>query len=264
MKRYWILIFLGWGLACKEPPENVKKVTTLTEASSPEVIRQLNQINQYPDSASLRVEAIETFDSLGKLSLALTQIDELIKRDSLHAGYWTKKGEIHEKLGDTSGALRCYRFASRIYPNPDMMLRIANLMAEQKNDTALFILKSISNEWKDRTYQSHVSFIKGVYYARKGQSALAHQWLNQCIAINYHYLEAYMEKGFLFWDAGNYAGAKKIFETVIQLKSIYPDGYYWLAKTEAALRDTAQAVAHYRQAIQLDPSIQIPDFAALR
>ena len=224
----------------------------------------MNQINQFPDSTALRVEAIETLDSLGKLTLAMTQVDELIKRDSLHAGYWTRKGEIHEKLGDTAGALRCYRFASRINPNPDLMLRTANLMAEQKNDTALLILKSILNEWNDRSYQSHVAFIKGVYYARKGQSAAAHQWLDQCIAINYHYMEAYMEKGFLFWDAGNYSKAKKIFETVVQLKSIYPDGYYWLAKTEAALRDTAQSISHYRQAKQLDPSMPIPDFAGLR
>jgi len=264
MKQYWVWILLGCSIACQEPAEKAKQVNTAAEVNSPEIARQLNQINQFPDSTALRVEAIETLDSLGKLTLAMTQVDELIKRDSLHAGYWTRKGEIHEKLGDTAGALRCYRFASRINPNPDLMLRTANLMAEQKNDTALLILKSILNEWNDRSYQSHVAFIKGVYYARKGQSAAAHQWLDQCIAINYHYMEAYMEKGFLFWDAGNYSKAKKIFETVVQLKSIYPDGYYWLAKTEAALRDTAQSISHYRQAKQLDPSMPIPDFAGLR
>lgn len=264
MKQYWVWILLGGSFACQEPAENAKQVTPAPAVTSPEITRQLNQINQFPDSTSLRVEAIETFDSLGNLPLALAQLDELIKRDSLHAGYWTKKGEIHEKLGDTSGALRCYRFASRINPNPDLMLRTANLMAEQRNDTTLLLLKTISNEWNDRTYQSHIAFIKGVYYARKGQSATAHQWLDQCIAINYHYLEAYMEKGFLFWDAGNYSKAKKIFETVVQLKSIYPDGYYWLAKTEAALRDTAQSITHYQQAKQLDPTMPIPDFANLR
>lgn len=263
MKQYWIWILLGCGLACQEPDKNSKQVNRVSEDGSPEITRQLNRINEFPDSTSLREEAMETFDSLGNLTLALAQVDELIKRDSLHTGYWTRKGELHEKIGDTAGALRCYRFACRLNPDPDLMLRTANLMAEQKNDTTLLILKSLSNEWNDRTYQSHIAFIKGVYYARKGQANAAHQWFDQCIAINYHYLEAYMEKGFLFWDAGNYTKAKKIFETVVQLKSIYQDGYYWLAKTEAALRDTAKSVSHYRQAKQLDPSLQIPDFAAL-
>lgn len=91
MNKFWVLILLGCGIACQEPAEKAKQVSPVQEADVPEITRQLNQINQFPDSASLRVAAIETFDSLGKLPLALAQVDELIKRDSLHAGYWTRK-----------------------------------------------------------------------------------------------------------------------------------------------------------------------------
>ena len=266
MKLTGKITVLLLAFACNEPtnqqPQSPKNLPVSEHTAA--ILQQINLVNQYPDSTTLREATIEILDSLGAIKEAIAQVDSLIKRDSLRAGYWTKKGELSEKIGDTTGALHCYRYAARIYPSPDLLLRAANLLAEQKNDTALLILKSILNEWNDRSYQSHVAFIKGVYYARKGQSAAAHQWLDQCIAINYHYMEAYMEKGFLFWDAGNYSKAKKIFETVVQLKSIYPDGYYWLAKTEAALRDTAQSISHYRQAKQLDPSMPIPDFAGLR
>jgi tetratricopeptide (TPR) repeat protein len=89
----------------------------------------------------------------------------------------------------------------------------------------------------------------------------AHHSLDECIRINYNYMEAYMEKGFLYWDAGNIATAKKIFSTVIQLKGTYADGYYWLANCEARLKDTSAAVAHFQQAQRLDPGMALPGYA---
>jgi tetratricopeptide (TPR) repeat protein len=264
MKFFSLIMLVLVVLACNQPTEKVPEaaVDSTGNRPSPELLQQLSRINQYPDSTSLRVQAIEVLDSIGALREAISQVDILIKKDSLHAGYWTKKGELSEKIGDTTTALMCYRYAARIYPSPDLMLRAANLLAEQKNDTTLLLLQTIAREWNDRTYLSHVAFIKGVYYARKGNPSKAHQSFEQCIAINYHYLEAYMEKGFLYWDTDNIAAAQKVFKTVIQLKSTYPDGYYWLAKCDARLQDTAAAKMHYQQAQRLDAEMPIPAFAS--
>ena len=263
MKFHWIITWVLLAFACNQPtnqqPQAPKNLPVSIE--SPAILQQINRVNQYPDSTPLRIAAIEILDSIGALKEAIAQVDSLIKRDSLHAGYWTKKGELSEKIGDTSGAIRCYRYAIRIYPTPDLKLRWANLLAEQKNDTALLLLKSIASEWNDATYLSHVAFIRGVYYARKGMAPAAHHSLDECIRMNYNYMEAYMEKGFLYWDAGNIAAAKKIFSTVIQLKGTYADGYYWLANCEARLKDTSGAVAHFQQAQRLDPAMSIPGYA---
>ena len=263
MKLPWIITWVLLALACNQPtnqqPQATKDMSVSKESAA--IMQQLNRVNQYPDSTSLRVAAVEILDSIGALKEAIAQVDSLIKRDSLHAGYWTRKGELSEKIGDTTSALRCYRFAARIYPSPDLLLRSANLLAEQKNDTALLLLKSIASEWNDATYLSHVAFIRGVYYARKGMNPAAHHSFDECIRINYNYLEAYMEKGFLYWDAGNIAAAKKIFATVIQLKGTYADGYYWLANCEARLKDTSGAVAHFQQAQRLDPGMALPGYA---
>ena len=263
MKLPWTITLVLLVFACNpstnQQPKAPKDPSVSNQSSA--IMQQINRVNQFPDSTPLRVAAIETLDSIGALKEAIAQVDSLIKRDSLHAGYWTKKGELSEKIGDSSGALRCYRFAARIYPSPDLLLRAANLLAEQKNDTALLLLKSIASEWNDATYLSHVAFIRGVYYARKGMAAAAHHSLDECIRMNYNYMEAYMEKGFLYWDAGKIAAAKKIFNTVIQLKSTYADGYYWLANCEARLKDTTGAVAHFQQAQRLDPGMALPRFA---
>jgi tetratricopeptide (TPR) repeat protein len=248
-------------LACG--PEKEEKVTPLVKPAqiAPEVKQQIDLLNQYPDSLPLRENAIELLDSLGAFQEAMAQMDALIKKDSLSAGYWMRKGELAEKAGDTSAALRAYRYSLRIYRSPEVLLRAANLLAETKNDTALLIVNSISDEWTDRAVLSHAAFIRGVYFARKGLTEQAVKAFDACITYDYHYLEAYMEKGFLQWDGANFAAAKKIFTTVIQLKSTYPDGYYWLAKTEARLGDTANASLHFQQAVRLDPALSVPAFA---
>lgn len=263
MKLTGKITVLLLAFACNEPtnqqPQSPKNLPVSEHTAA--ILQQINLVNQYPDSTTLREATIEILDSLGAIKEAIAQVDSLIKRDSLRAGYWTKKGELSEKIGDTTGALHCYRYAARIYPSPDLLLRAANLLAEQKNDTALLLLKSIASEWNDATYLSHVAFIRGVYYARKGMAPAAHHSLDECIRINYNYMEAYMEKGFLYWDAGNTAAAKKIFTTVIQIKSTYADGYYWLANCEARLKDTSEAVVHFQQAQRLDPGMEIPGYA---
>jgi len=263
MKLPGKITLLLLAFACNQPtnqqPQTPNDLPVTNQSAA--IMQQIKRANQYPDSTPLREAAVEVLDSIGALKEAIAQVDSLIKRDSLRAGYWTKKGELSEKIGDTTGALRCYRFAARIYPSPDLLLRAANLLAEQKNDTALLLLKSIASEWNDANYLSHVAFIRGVYYARKGMAPAAHHSLDECIGINYNYMEAYMEKGFLYWDAGNIGAAKKIFTTVIQLKSTYADGYYWLANCEARLKDTSNAVAHFQQARRLDPAMAIPRYA---
>ncbi|MFN5692592.1 MAG: tetratricopeptide repeat protein [Bacteroidota bacterium] len=253
-------IFLAF-LSCG--PEKEEKVTpsVMPAKVAPEVQQQIDLLNQYPDSLPLRENAVALLDSLGDLREALAQMDALIKKDSLNSGYWMRKGELAEKAGDTSTALRAYRYSLRIYRSPEVLLRAANLLAETKNDTALLIVNSISEEWTDRAVLSHAAFIRGVYYARKGLTEQALKAFDACIRYDYHYLEAYMEKGFLQWEGGNIAAAKKIFTTVIQLKSTYPDGYYWLAKTEARLGDTTNASLHFQQAVRLDPSLPVPAFA---
>jgi tetratricopeptide (TPR) repeat protein len=260
MKRIFVVITLGFFLACgteksKEINEAAKK-----EEQPPEVKQQIDLIKQYPDSIALREKTIDVLDSLGAGREALQQLDSLIRWDSLNAGYWTRKGEISEKYGDTIGALKAYRYSLQIYRSPDVLLKAANLFAEKKNDTALMITKSIKEEWRDRNILSHALFIEGIYYARKGMRGPANRSFDVCIGHNYQYLEAYMEKGFLLWDGGDTGGAKKIFTIVVQLKATYPDGYYWLAKCEERMSDSLNAALHYRQANLLDPQLTTPSW----
>lgn len=223
----------------------------------PAVVQQLyKNLGQHPDSAGLRLKLVDALDSLGAYKQAMGQMDSLIRKDSLNYGFWYRKALLQETAHDTPGALRSYRYAIRIYPSPDAMLAAANLLAEKKDSTALQICKQVNDLRMGREYTAHCSFITGVYYARRGDKTRALQSFDNCISHDYTYAVAYMEKGFLLYDAKKIKEALAVFETLARVKLTYADAYYWIAKCREALQQPQEAIGNYRKALQLDPSLK--------
>lgn len=217
---------------------------------------QYRLVSAYPDSAALRMQLVDALDSIGAMKPALAQMDSLISRDSLNYGFWYRKALLQQNVQDTAGALRSFRYAIRIYPSPDALLSAANLLAEKRDSTALLLAKEVLQQNLGREYNAHGYFISGVYYARTGQQKKALDAFNACLYNDLTYMEAYMEKGFLFYDRGAFKEAEQVFKTAVQVKNTYADGFYWLAKTQEALQDKAGAVLNYQRAQTLDPSIK--------
>lgn len=215
-----------------------------------------NAVNQYPDSISLRVQLVNALDSAGALPLALAQMDSLIKKDSANFGIWYHKAQLSEKAMDTAMALHAYQVAARIYPSPDALLGMANLLAEKKNVQAISICDEVESLRLGREYLAHTSFIKGVYFARTGNIVKAIASFDRCIGNDYQYMEAYMEKGFLFYDTKQADKAISIFEKALEIRPTYADASYWLAKCLEAKGEKEKAILQYRKALVLDPSIK--------
>ncbi len=222
----------------------------------PAPVQQLfTTLSKSPDSVGLRLRLVDALDSLGAFQQAMGQMDSLIKKDSLNYGLWYRKALLQENIHDTSGALKSYRYAIRIYPSPDAMLAAANLLAEKKDSTALLLCRQVAEFHIGREYTAHCSFIRGVYYARTGNQAKAMEAFNTCIFNDLNYAEAYMEKGFLLYDAKKIKEALSVFETLVTVKNTYADGYYWIAKCKEALNLPADAISNYQKALVLDPRL---------
>lgn len=216
----------------------------------------LARTKQNPDSAGLRLQLVDAFESLGAYREAMAQMDSLLQKDSLNYGLWYRNALLQENMKDTAGALRSYRYAIRIYPAPDALLAAANLLAEKKDANALLLCKQVNALHLGREYTAHSYFISGVYYARTGDKQKALESFNNCLYNNLNYMEAYMEKGFLYYEDKKIKEALKVFQSVVTLKNTYPDGYYWLAKCQEAMHDTSEAVANYQKAVTLDPKLK--------
>jgi tetratricopeptide (TPR) repeat protein len=257
-------LLLTLFLACTSNPKD-KEPGMPDKPEIPEHVKNLlGQTGQYPDSVALRLRLVDGLDSLGDYKQAISQMDSLILRDSLNYALWYRKALVQQNDEDTTGALRSYRYAIAIYPAPDAMLGAANLFAEKKDPTALVLAKNVADMRLGSLYDAHTNFITGVYFARKGERKKAIEAFDACIYDNRNYMEAYMEKGFLYYDDKEIDKATIVFETAVKTSPMYADGYYWLGKCQETANKRTEAIANYKLALQLDPNLKEAEEALKR
>jgi tetratricopeptide (TPR) repeat protein len=254
MKNWMPLVILfAFAFSCKQKEEKTAQVSS----EQKQVINQLQQQVQHnPDSASLRMRLVNTLDSLKMYPQALQQTDSLIKRDSLNNGLWFTKAQLLESNRDTAGAIQSYERALKIYPSVEAQLSLANLFAESKNPKALLICQNVRRMGLGRETDASCDFVAGVYNARTKNNQLAITLFDKAITNNYTLMEAYMEKGFVYYDSKKYNDALKVFQTAITVNQMYADAYYWKAKCEEALGNKDEAIVDYKRSLGLDKGLK--------
>ena len=253
MKKWnCILLLMITIYSCKQN----KNAKAAADPAKLEVLSQLEKsVQQYPDSASIRMQYVNALDSLQMYPKAIAQTDSMIRRDSLNNGLWFAKGQLLESNHDTAQAINSYKKALSIYPSVEAQLSLANLFAETRNAAALQICQVVSRMGLGRETDANCDFIAGVYYARIGTNEKAHVFFDRAINNNYTLMEAYMEKGFLFYSEKKYTEANKVFETAITINNTYADAYYWKAKTFEAMGNNDQALLNYERSLGLDKNL---------
>lgn len=238
--------------ACKDKQDEKKG-----NANLPAVIAGLQtQIAQKPDSIGLHIQLIDALDSLGNYKQAIIETDALIKKDSMNYAFWFRRGQLCSSAKDTTSAILSYSKAIKIYAAPDAFLALANLYAETKNAQSLLLTDYVLRLRMGRENNAHCFFIKGIYYARTNDKIKAIQYFDQCVAENYTYTEAYLEKGFILFDSNKTEEALKTFQLAANINSTNADAYYWIAKCNEAMHKKEEAIKNYQTALQLDANLQ--------
>ncbi len=255
MKTGIICVTILFLFGCRNVPDktNEKEDSQLKLPAELQLI--YTAILKYPDSIELKQSFINSLDSAKLYKYAIEPLDQLIKNDSLNHILWIKKAQLYEKLNDSVVAKKYYEYSIKIYPTTAAMLGLANLLAEQKDSTALIICANIKILFPAKENNAAIYFIKGVYYARKGNAVKANQYFNSCLAANYKYFEAFMEKGFILFDNLKYKDALAIFETIIKLDPFYADAYYWSAKCFEKTGNYDAAKLNFEKAVKIDPEL---------
>jgi len=216
------------------------------------VQRLLAQVTQKPDSTGLRLLLATALDSIGAYKEALQQMDTLLKKDSANFGLWFAAGQIAQDAKDTIRAMMSYDKALRIYPSPEAMLSLAELYAEQKNEKALVICKHVQELSLGREYDAHCAFIAGVYYARTGDRNKAIQFFDACVANNYTYMPAYIEKGVVYFDNKQYNEALNVFRFASTVNALDSDPYYWEGRCYEKMNIKDSAILRFKQSLHLE------------
>ena len=255
MMRFILFFAFTLGaFACNNPKDRVD--TNKKAAGYPVFVQDLlEEIERFPDSTELRVQLIDTMDSLHLTKEALQQIDSLIVKDPGNYGNWFRKGELAVHNTDTALAIKSFSSAAAIYNSPDVLLTLANLYAAQKNKLALSLCTEVITQKPDRTYIAHSYYITGLYYENIEKTEAAIENFNRCIQQNYYYLDAYLEIGWIYFDQEKYSLAKEIFETATAVKPTDAIGHYWTAKCLEKLGQPDKAINAYQLAFNLDNSL---------
>lgn len=209
-------------------------------------------VKENPDSTGLRFKLASLLDSAGAYTQALQQMDTLLKKDSGNFGLWYAAGEIAEDAKDTSRAMMSYAKALSIYSSQDALLALANLYAEQKNAKSLELCREVREMGLGNEYDAHCAFITGVYYARTHNSKKALDAFDDCIANNYTYMDAYIEKGLVYFDNKQYRDALKVFEFAATVNALDSNPYYWEGRCYEMLNIKDSAILRLQQSLHLE------------
>ncbi|WP_447641519.1 MULTISPECIES: tetratricopeptide repeat protein [Chitinophagaceae] len=253
----WAATFLVITIvACKNRNEkNGANNSTKEIVYTEELKNWMQLLESKPDSNGLRFKVATTLDSVGDYKAALAQMDSLIKRDSANYAFIFTKGKILQDTKDTANAIQYYKKALTIYPAPEGMLYLANLLAETHNAEALAIVKQVKSLHLGATDNANCDFIAGVYYARTNDTSNAVKYLDNAIEQDYTLMPAYIEKGIVYFDHKNYAQALNVFRFASQVNQLYADAYYYMARSYEMMGQKDSAILRFKQAYSLDNSV---------
>lgn len=235
---------------------DIKNHDTSIVELPPPVNDLLHAVNANPDNNTLRLQLAYALDSIGQPLLALTQMDSLLKRDSTNDRYWLSRGSIAEDAKDTTKAIESYARALHINESPGGMLSLANLYAEKKNPRALLICSRIKDLALGKEFDANAAFIAGIYYARTGDRNAALQKFDESIGENYTFMEAYIEKGMVYFDNRQYAEALKVFNFAATINNLYADAYYYQARCYEMMNKKDSAIMRFKQSLGLDKNLK--------
>jgi tetratricopeptide (TPR) repeat protein len=254
-----VLLFLL--LACNNSTDNeaggartatVNKSVAAGQQMPASILTLYEMVHQNADSAGLRLKLAGALDSIGAYTQALQQMDTLLYKDSANFGLWFANGEIAEDAKDTSRAMMSYARAISIYPSPDAMLSLANLYAERQDKKALEICAQVEKSGLGREYDAHCAFVKGVYYARTHQKQKALESFDNCIANDYTYMDAYIEKGLVYFDNGQFGDALNVFRFAAKVNALDSNPYYWQGRCYEMMNMRDSAVMRFKQSLHLE------------
>jgi len=218
-----------------------------------------DSIRKYPDDPKPKYNLAIVLQDAGRYKEAVLALDSLniSKGDSANArlyfNYLFKRAELLELAGDTSEAIKTLELFVIPGELTQAGLQLTNLYAETKNPKAITFsdaMKKNDASGKD----PNPDYLKGVYYYNMGDYKNALAQFDECIRKDYHFIDAYMEKGRIFYNQEKYAESLAVFDLALTVSNSYADAFFWKAKCQQALGQNQEAKLNYHRALGLDNS----------
>ncbi|HJS53371.1 MAG TPA: tetratricopeptide repeat protein [Chitinophagaceae bacterium] len=219
-----------------------------------------DSIKKYPNDTVLKYGLVLTLQEAGKYKEALGVLDSinLIKSDSanlkIYFDYLFKRSELLTQAGDTANAIKTLEFFVIPGELTEAGLQLANLYAETRNPKTIAICDSM-NKNDESKRDPNPDYLKGIYYYNIGDNENALKQFNSCIKKDYTFLDAYMEKGRIFYTQSRFKEAVEVYDMAIKVSNTYADAHLWKGKCEEALGNKEDAKISYQRAYAFDKAL---------
>lgn len=209
-------------------------------------------IDRFPDSIPLRDSLIFYLESLNNIDMALAETNKAIDRDSLNADLLDTKARLYLAKNDTVHAIEAFERAARISPYPGYLMSLGSLYAQTRNPKALTVSDVLIKANGGQTAKEGI-FLTGLYHSYSGDKTKAIPYFDQCMAMDYTFMPAYLEKAVAYYDQAKFAEASQVLEKAITIQNTYDEGYYWLGRCYEKLNRPGDAIEQYRTALAYSP-----------
>lgn len=209
-------------------------------------------IAQYPDSILLKENLIEYFHASDNYDQAISETQKLIASDSTSARLWDIAGRLYAENQDTIKAIKAFEKALDINADPQYIISLGVLYAQTKDSLALAMADGLLMAPKANA-APQATFIKGLYYSSIGDKKTAITYFNDCISLNYTFMDAYREQANCFYDMGKYNEAIIVLKKAISIQSKFDEAYYWLGKCYEKTGNRQEAIDNYQTALAISP-----------
>jgi tetratricopeptide (TPR) repeat protein len=219
-------------------------------------------LSKLPESIALQISLAKRYLQKQEYDKALAICNTITSQYPNQLDALILKSEILHEQNKNEESLAALEQAYQYGPfDRDLVYDLAFLYAETKNSLALSITDSLL---KNDTLEKHAEpyYFKGVYFRNIGNNAEAIQQFNEAIRQDYYFLDAYMEKGQIFYDQKKFEAARKTFQLASTVSPTFADAYFWLGKCDEALNNKPEAKLNYQRAYGLDKSLTEAQAAA--
>lgn len=214
-----------------------------------EVLREA--INKFPEQTAFKGKMAEVLVQVDRIPEAITIYNELIEQAPDQYEWHYELGRTFAKNRNVIDAIRHLETAYSIQPANFIGLDLAELYAFQLNPKVVQLCDEIIKMNPPNTIPQ-ASYLKGTYYADKGQNDLAIKCFDESIKSDWKFVDAYLDKGYIYFKEGKFTQAQAVYRQSIEVAQQAPDSYYWLGRTEEALGNIDNAKALYEQTLLLD------------
>ncbi len=213
-----------------------------------------NALEDLPESILLRISLGRAYDAQGNTDEALKICNEILQLKPDQADVMIFQSDLLERKGNLPEAIQLLEKARNLVPNdPELNFNLAFKYAENKNPKVIALCDSLARADKEGI-QAEPYYYKGIYFSNIGDKSKAIEQFNEAIRHDYYFLNAYIEKGRVFYDQKKFEEAYKVFNLAMSISPKFADAYYWMGRSQEVLGAKEEARLNYQRAYGLDKS----------